>query len=52
VYGEVKWDWKADGDRKWKYCDWSDTKVLTAPITFTLIDKMKCSAISALLTCG
>jgi hypothetical protein len=52
VYGRVKWDWKADGDRKWKYCDWSDTKVLTAPIALTLIDKMKCSAILALLTCG
>jgi hypothetical protein len=45
VYGRVKWDWKADGDRKWKSCDWSDTKVLTASIALTLKDKMKCSAI-------
>jgi hypothetical protein len=53
VYGRVTGDWnKADGDRKWKSCDWSDTKVLTAPIALTLIDKMKCSAILALLTCG
>jgi hypothetical protein len=52
VYGQVRWDRKADGDRKWKSCDWSDTKVLTAPIALTLIVKMNCSAISALLSCG
>jgi hypothetical protein len=53
VYGRVTGDWnKADGDRKWKYCDWSDTKVLTAPIALTLIVKLKCSAILALLSCG
>jgi hypothetical protein len=45
VYGRVTGDWKADGDRKWKSCNWSDTKVLTASIALTLKDKMKCSAI-------
>jgi hypothetical protein len=44
VYG------RADEDRKWKYCDWSDTKVLTAPIALTSIVKMNCSAILALLS--
>jgi hypothetical protein len=41
--------WKADGDRKRKYCDWSDTNVLAVPIALTLIVKMNCSAILALL---
>jgi hypothetical protein len=49
----VTGSWKADGDRKWKEsCDWSDTKVLAVPITLTLIVKMNCSAILALLCCG
>jgi hypothetical protein len=26
---------KADGDRKWKSCDWSDTQVLAVPIALT-----------------
>jgi hypothetical protein len=54
VYGGVMaGDWKADGDRKWKKsCDWSDTKVLAVPIALTLIVKMNCSAIMALLSCG
>jgi hypothetical protein len=52
VYGEVKWDWKADGDRKWKSCDWRDTQVLAVPIALTLIVKMNCSGILALLSCG
>jgi hypothetical protein len=52
VYGRVTGDWKADGDRKWKYCYWSDTKVLTAPIALTLKVKMICTAILALLSCG
>jgi hypothetical protein len=46
------WDSKADGDRNWKYCDWSDTKVLVVPIALTLKVKMNCSAILALLSCG
>jgi hypothetical protein len=45
-------DWKADGHRKWKSCDWSDTKVLVVPIALTLIVKMNCSAVLALLSCG
>jgi hypothetical protein len=46
-------DWKADGDRKWKKsCDWSDTKVLAVPIALTVIVKMNCGAIFALLSCG
>jgi hypothetical protein len=52
VYGQVTGDWKADRDRKWKYCDWSDTQVLTAPIALILKYKMNCSAILALLSCG
>jgi hypothetical protein len=53
VYGRVTGDWnKADGDRKWKSCDWSDTQVLEVPIALTLIVKMNCSAISVLLSCG
>jgi hypothetical protein len=53
AYGRVTADWKADGDRKRKkYCDWSDTKVLAVPIALTLIVKMNCSAILALLRCG
>jgi hypothetical protein len=44
---------KADGDRKMKKsCDWSDTKELTVPIALTLIVKMNCSGILALLSCG
>jgi hypothetical protein len=45
-------DWKADGDRKWKYCDWNDVMVLAVPIALTLKVKMNCSAILALLSCG
>jgi hypothetical protein len=45
-------DWKADGDRKWKYCDWSDAKVLAVPIALTLKVKMILSGILALLSCG
>jgi hypothetical protein len=52
LYGRVRWDRKADGDRKWKSCDWSDTQVLAVPIASTLIVKMNCSAILALLSCG
>jgi hypothetical protein len=52
VYGRVTADWKAGGDRKWKYCDWSDTKVLAVLIALTLIDNMNCRAILALLCCG
>jgi hypothetical protein len=53
VYGRVTGDKKADGVRKWKKsCDWSDTKVLAVPIALTLIVKMNCSAILALLCCG
>ncbi len=53
VHGRVTGDWKADGDRKRKKsCDWSDTKVLAVPIALTLIVKMNCSAILALLSCG
>jgi hypothetical protein len=52
VYGRVMGDWKADGDRKWKSCNWSDMKVLAVPIALTLIVKMKCSAILALLSYG
>jgi hypothetical protein len=51
VYGRVRWDRKADGDRKWKSCDWSDTQVLAVPIALTLIVKMNCSAVFALLSC-
>jgi hypothetical protein len=40
----------ADGDRKWKSCDLSDTKVLAVPIALTLKVKMNCSAILALLS--
>jgi hypothetical protein len=47
----VTGDWKADGDRTWKYCDWSDTKVLAVPIALTLKVKMNCSANLALLSC-
>jgi hypothetical protein len=53
AYVPVTGDWKADGERKWnKSCDWSDTKVLAVPIALTSIVNMKCSAISALLSCG
>jgi hypothetical protein len=53
AYGRVTADWKADLGRKWKKsCDWSDTKVLAVPIALTLIFKMNCSAILALLSCG
>jgi hypothetical protein len=53
VYGGVMaGDWKADGDRKCKYCDWNDTKVLAVPIALTLKVKMNCSAILALLSCS
>jgi hypothetical protein len=53
VYGGVTAeDWKANGDRKWKYCDWSDTKVLAVPNALTLIVNMNCSGISALLSCS
>jgi hypothetical protein len=53
AYGPVMGDWKADGDKKRKKsCDWSDTKVLAVPIALTLIVKMNCSAILALLSCG
>ena len=53
AYGQVTGAWKADGDRKRKeFCDWSDTKVLAVPIALTLIVKMNCSAILALLSCG
>jgi hypothetical protein len=48
AYGQVTGNWKADGDRKRKSCDWSDTKVLAVPIALTLIVKMNCSAILAL----
>jgi hypothetical protein len=44
--------WNTDGDRKWKSCDWSDTKVLAVHITLTLKVNMKCSAILALFSCG
>jgi hypothetical protein len=40
AYGRVTGAWKADGDRKRKYCDWSDTKVLAVPIALTLIVKI------------
>jgi hypothetical protein len=53
AYGRVTADWMADGDRKRKKsCDWSDTKVLAVPIALTLIVKMNCCAILALLCCG
>jgi hypothetical protein len=45
VYGQVTGDWKANGDRKWKYCYWSDTNVLTAPIALTLKVNITCIAI-------
>jgi hypothetical protein len=35
-----------------KSCDCNDTKVLVVPIALTLIVKMNCSAILALLSCG
>jgi hypothetical protein len=51
AYGRVTGDSKADSDRKWKKsCDWSDTKVLAVPIALTLIVKMNCSAVLALLS--
>ena len=35
---------KADGDRKWKSCDWSDTKVLAVPIVdFISQDELQCN---------
>jgi hypothetical protein len=53
VYVPVTGDWKTDGDRKMKKsCDWSDMKELTVPIALTLIVKMNCSGILALLSCG
>jgi predicted site-specific integrase-resolvase len=54
VYVRVTGDWnKTDGDRNMKKsCDWSDTKELTVPIALTLIVKMNCSGILALLSCG
>jgi hypothetical protein len=52
VYGRVTGDWKADGDRKYKYCDWSDVKVLAVPIALTLKVKMILSGILTLLSCG
>jgi hypothetical protein len=45
VYLRVTGAWKADGDRKRKSCDWSDTKASAVPIALTLIVKMNCSAI-------
>jgi hypothetical protein len=53
VYVRVTGDWTTDGDRNMKKsCDWSDTKVLAVPIVLTLIVKMNCSGILALLSCG
>jgi hypothetical protein len=53
VYVQVMGAWTADGVRKWKEsCDWKDTKVLAVPIALTLIVKINCSAILALLCYG
>jgi hypothetical protein len=44
VYGRVMGALKADGDRKRKYCDWSDTKVLAVPIVdFMSQDELQCN---------